>query len=465
MASGFLESLTSGKRFVSAISYYPNRISFGYYAFLYLFENALKADRTILYPLMNYTNAVCSIIMVIPFFYVIRRYWGYTAAIIANLVLISVPIWQQVSIYGHPQTPAVLFVFTGLALLGHRSHLESLNKATGVLFVWDIIVLMAFILSLAMRMDALLMFPLIMACLLLEGRSFRSALLHFILYSVFSVVIYFMVLSRIPENMDTVSVFLQPQAIVVRAIKQFIPSTVLFIKAYPRFLLLTYYLSCLFLLYSGKYYSIVFVLPVVLINYLFYMPSPGDNGRHFHFIAPVVAAGIAILLSKIVEIFRLFRSYGSTLTGALSAFLIFFTVFFVIGKYDGIGYYRNEYSEEQAYNLGKLSEDLIRLGPLDRPVFVVSFARTVLVNMQMMENPIKIIREDDIFYVRTDRNEFVFCKEGEWEDNVMELLEIADLRGKTYWIIDPYNSDINTKPFNTQVPPPHQRIYLHDEKT
>ena len=171
-------------RFESPLLLYANNVSAGYYAFLYLFEDLLKENRSLLFPLMNYTNAVCSILMVIPFFYVIRRYWGFAAAVIANLLLVSIPIWWHLSRYGHPQIPAILFMFIGLALIGYRSYLKSLKSTAGMLFTYDILVITTLIISLTMRMDAILMFPLIFACLLLEGRSYRSALFHFSLYSV-----------------------------------------------------------------------------------------------------------------------------------------------------------------------------------------------------------------------------------------------------------------------------------------
>ena len=457
MATGFLESLSSGKRFESSLLLYANKVSFGYYAFLYLFEDSLKEDGSLLFLLMNYTNAVCSILMVIPFFYVIRRYWGFTAAVIANLLLVFIPLWWQLSRYGHPQIPAVFFMFIGLALLGYRSHLKSLKSTAGILFTCDIFVVTTLIISLTMRMDAILMFPLILGCLLLEGCSFRSALINFSLYSVFSVVIYYLLIYRVPDQYVVGSLFAEFHNI-ARAIREFKHANILFLRAYPPFLLMTFFISCISLLYYRKYTALLFVVPVVLINYIFWIPNPYP-ARHFVYIAPVLSAGIAIWLSKIAEGFILSRVSFTELTGAIGVFLIFLAPYMIVSKFDGITLYRNMYSQNKAYEIGRLSKDLLQLEPLDKPVFVVSMARPVLTNMQIKADSIVVDRKEYIFYyVKTDRNEFVFCKDGDNENQVKELQKRADKHGKTYWVIDPYNTDINNKPFNAHVPPSHIQL-------
>ena len=123
------------------------------------------------------------------------------------------------------------------------------------------------------------------------------------------------------------------------------------------------------------------------------------------------------------------------------------------------------YSEEQAQIMGTLYKDLLQLDSLDKPIFVVSNARPVFLNMQMKAENIKIVRKDHIFYVTTDHNEFVFCKLGDWEKNVIELRNIADQHGEVYWIIDPYNSKVYARHFNAQAPSPHIHIRLHRAET
>jgi hypothetical protein len=120
MANGLLNSSTAGRPSDSPLQY--NRdVPFGYYAMICFYTAILRHNLSLIDPFIRYLNALCAIPRVLPIFIVVKRYWDATAAVVANVQLLFIPAWWNVSLCGHPMTVSILCVFSVLAPLGYRS--------------------------------------------------------------------------------------------------------------------------------------------------------------------------------------------------------------------------------------------------------------------------------------------------------------------------------------------------------
>jgi hypothetical protein len=458
MALGYLDSIMSDRPFDSPFLYGANH-SYGYYAWLYLFSNVIKGDPPFIFTLMNYGNAMCFIVMVVPFFIVVKRYWGLETAIIANGILILIPVWRELSSYGHPQVPAILFMFIGLALLGFRSHLACIDKRQSVVFLFDVIIVGALSLCLMFRLDAIFMFPLILACLILEKYSFKSALYRFVLYSFLSLLIFLLIQTAFPWNhqagegvtgmLDLLWLWHNP----TRFVENFTRGNFTLLGAFTPFLIFLFLVSCVYIIYLRNYLTLYFILPVVLWNYLFWLPNPLP-GRHFLYLAPCFSVGIAIIGDAVVRLVRQFVVENKIMATICTA-VVFLGIFFITVKLDHVPIVENDlqYSNESALRAGQLGLDLQKLETLKKPIFIVADPIPVIVNMLLSGNRLKIWREPSLRLriVDNGRNEFIFCNQGWLENDVIAFRKKSEEFKNFYWVVDPYNPQIFNKRFNTQV--------------
>lgn len=450
MLCGLLDSLNTGTPYANS-TLYARHHSFGYYAWLYLFSDTVRQNPHAAFAVFNYTSTIAAILMVIPLFFVVLRYWGLGAAILSNFILMMIPVWWRMSLYGHPQLIAVFFNFVGLALLCYRQRLASgaLEKAKTIAI--DLLIIASFSLCLANRLDCVLMFPLILAVLIYEGHSFKAAVFRFAAYTVPPVIFFIIGDSALPSAAaSTSSPLVGTFALLWRyhnpakLVENFREANHIFISAYPGFLLFSYLLACFYLIRKRKYSSLLFILPVVLINYVFWLPSPFP-ARHFVYLAPVLAVGIALLLAFIARQAADLISNNKLKTYSV-VFLFFICGYLSTSLIDGIPIFKGVYSPDQAITAGRLGEDLMKMPIVRHPVFVVSDAVPVIVNMQLNSDSIKIATSDHhTLVVNNGKNEFIFCVQG-WNDkNVSNLYEKAEKCDKMEWLVDPYNDFIYNK--------------------
>ena len=459
MALGYLDSIMSDRPFDSPFLYGANH-SYGYYAWLYLFSDVIKANPPFIFTLMNYGNAMCFIVMVVPFFIVVKRYWGLETAIIANGILILMPVWRELSLDGHPQVPAILFMFTGLAFLGFRSHLACIGKRQSMVFLFDVIIVVALSLCLMFRLDAIFMFPLILACLILEKYAFKSALYRFVLYSFLSLLIFLLIQAAFPWNhqggegvtgmLDLLLLWHNP----ARFVENFTRGNFILLRAFTPFLIFLFLVSCVYVIYLRDYLTMYFILPVVLWNYLFWLPNP-IPGRHFLYLAPSFSVGIAVFGDAVVRVVRQFVVENKIMATICTA-VVFLGIFFITVKLDHVPIVENDlqYSNESALRAGQFGLDLQKLEALKKPIFIVADPIPVIVNMLLSGNRMKIWREPSLRLriVDNGRNEFIFCNQGWLENDVIAFRKKSEEFKNFYWVVDPYNPQIFNKPFNTQAP-------------
>jgi hypothetical protein len=362
-----------------------------------------------------------------------------------------IPVWWQMSLYGHPQSIAVFFIFAGLAILCHRSRLASGELAKVKAAVADLIIIAAFSLSVMNRLDCVLMFPLIPAVMVYEGKFVKSSIYRLAAYTLVPIGVFFMGDAYLPEYRALTGGTIGSTFHLVwrwhnptRLVEHFKEANHIFFSAYPGFLIFTFLLACFYLIRTRKMADLFFVLPVVLINYFFWIPSPFP-ARHFVYLAPALAIGVAVLLAFIGRQ-TAFWIRMNKLTAFTGVFLVFICAYLSTSFIDGVPLYRGVYSPAEAIAAGRFGEDLMKIPPMHRPVFVVSDAIPVIVNMQLRSDALKITTSDHhTLLVNNGKNEFIFCIQGWKRKSVSDLYAKAERCDKKAWLVDPYNSDVYSK--------------------
>jgi hypothetical protein len=106
VAVGIIDAVRSGQYLASPLLYGLDK-SFAYFALINLFTPLFREKPETIISVLNYLNAFASILTIIPYYLLVKKYWGMRAAVLANLLLISVPVWRQTSLYSHPMTLAI----------------------------------------------------------------------------------------------------------------------------------------------------------------------------------------------------------------------------------------------------------------------------------------------------------------------------------------------------------------------
>ncbi|BAY79892.1 hypothetical protein NIES25_63800 (plasmid) [Nostoc linckia NIES-25] len=454
MLLGTIDSIAFDKP-LGARKIYGSNISFAYYALLDFFRPLFKADMTLIVPIMNYVNAVFAILMVIPFFFFVRRYWGTLIALLANILLLMLPVWRVTGQYPHPMTGSMVFMFIGLALIGYRSFLNSMSLGWKKLIIWDVLIVTAFALCLMFRLDVILMFPMIPACLLLERYPWKKIVFPSILYSILPLILFKLMQAQLAyiktEEGDGIFEQLLLWNNPARYVDQFVRGTLLFIWSLNPLLCLIFLISCVYLFYKRRYLDIFLILPTVLINYIFWLPNPAP-ARHFIYLSPLVAISIAIFLA---DIFPKVKSYinNKKIGVALAVFLIFSLV--ISNKYS----YSAPLSKQYTYALKRLGTELQQLEPKDKPIFVISDTLPVAAHMQLMSKQTKVKPQQT--NILTD--ESVQAQKKSYFKPKLEyvnILNVENQNNKFIFYIQGFNSKINEiKRFFSETDK-YDRVYL-----
>ncbi|MDZ8183794.1 MAG: hypothetical protein RMX96_02885 [Nostoc sp. ChiSLP02] len=385
MVMGIIDSVISGKPLGSPLLY-GRSISYGYYVLIDIFRPIFQKNFNIIIPITNYISSFSSILIVIPVFYIVKRYWGVTTALLANLLLIFIPVWWSTSLYGHPMIQAVLFMFVGLALIGYRSEVKFSGGSIQKLILLDISIIFAFSLCLMFRLDAALMFLLIPACLLIEGYSFTKAVYHSSVYIIFPIIIFFAIKSQLPEIatgsdgiVEDLIFYHGPD----RMLQNFKTGTVSFIKGCNPLYIFISFISFIYLCFQRDYLALLFVFPTLILNYIFWMPNHYP-ARHFIYMAPVLAIGNAIWLQAAISTVLSFRKNKTIIAFGLS--LISILLVFVS--------YKNSYSppypywQNQTEDNRRLAKNLYNLPSQGQRIFVIADSIPVVLEMQLLSRQV-----------------------------------------------------------------------------
>lgn len=438
MVMGIIDSITTNKPLGSSMLY-GRDVSFAYFLLIDFFRSIFKLNLTQIIPLMNYINALSAIFMVIPFFLLVKRYWGITVALLANVLLMSLPVWRVTSQYAHPMTGAIVFMFIGLALIGYRTFIGSLRVRWSRLILLDVLIIAAFALCVMFRLDAILMFPLIPACLLLEKYSLDKIIVSSAFYIVSPVVIFKVLQSQLPEIVDQKSDSLFDQLLFwnnpTRYLDNFIHGNLIFVWSLSVLLFIIFFLSCIYLVHERNHLSLFFILPTTLLNYIFWLPNPSP-ARHFIYLSPVVAIGIAIFLVDFSP--KLKKIANNRNRGVILAIVLIISL--------SLSYkfsYSAPMSEKYSYAVRDLGNKLQQLEPKNKPIFVVGDTIPAVVQMQLISKDIKvkfertnILTNEDIeaqekyiikpkpininlITVQNENNKFIFYLQG-WKSKITE---------------------------------------------
>ncbi|MBD2532180.1 hypothetical protein H6G97_22385 [Nostoc flagelliforme FACHB-838] len=470
MAMGIIDSIISNKPLGSSMLY-GRDISFAYFGLLNFFTPIFKTNLALIIPFMNYINALSAICMVIPLFFLVKRYWGTSIAILANILLMLLPAWRATSQYAHPMTEAILFMFIGLALISYRSFISSLRLGWNRLILLDVLIIAALALCLMFRLDAILMFPLIPACLLLENYSFKKIVSSSILYSFFPIIIFKVMQSQLPKIIGHKSDGIFEQLLLwnnpARYVDKFVYGNLLFIWGLNPLLCLIFLISCIYLVYKRNYLSLFFILPTVLLNYIFWLPNPAP-ARHFIYLCPVVAISIAIFLADIFPIVKSFVKNNRNIGVTLAVILI--VSLSISYKFS----YPVPMSEKYSHTTRQLGKELQQLEPKGQQIFVVGDTIPAVVQMQLMSKDTKveykrtnILTDDDIkaqeksalkpkpiyisvIVVENQKNKFICYFQG-WKSKINEIkrfLGESDEYNQGYIVlnmIDKYTNKIDVE--------------------
>ncbi|MBE8991069.1 hypothetical protein [Nostoc sp. LEGE 12450] len=471
MVMGIIDSIISNKPLGSSMLY-GRDISFAYFGLLDFFTPIFKTNLALIIPFMNYINALSAICMVIPFFFLVRRYWGTSIAILANILLMSLPAWRATSQYAHPMTEAILFMFIGLALISYRSFISSLRLGLNrLILLLDVLIIAALALCLMFRLDAILMFPLIPACLLLENYAFKKIVSSSILYSFFPIIIFKVMQSQLPKIIGQESDGILAQLLLwnnpARYVDKFVYGNLLFILSLNPLLCLIFLISCIYLVYKRNYLSLFFILPTVLLNYIFWLPNP-NPARHFIYLSPVVAISIAIFLGDIFPIVKSYVKNNRNIGVALAVILI--ASLFISYNFS----YPVPMSEKYSHTTRQLGKQLQQLEPKGKQIIVVGDTIPAIVQMQLMSKDTKveykrtnILTDEDIkaqeesalkpkityiyvIVVENKKNKFICYFQG-WKSKLNEIkrfLEESDEYNQGYIVlnmIDKYTNKIDVE--------------------
>jgi hypothetical protein len=487
MANGFIYSIRNDTPFEGPLLFRLDA-SFGFYALLYLFTPIFKTNLALVIPFMNYINATSAILMVIPFFFVIKRYWGTVTAVSANVLLFFVPVWWNASLYGHPMLPAIFFMFVGLALIGSRSQVAAGQGMFWKLVGLDGLIVIAFFLCLAFRFDALLwLFPLIPCCLWLERYSFKRLVLYSTLYGVLSVMIFLaaqsLVVGGTPQTvaggiggqiLERVLTLNHALAISLPVLGRGILTGSL---AYHPLYLLAFGISCFYLAYQHRYRTLLFILPVFILNFIFWIPNPSP-ARHFIFPTPLLAIGVAIGLSTIPQWVK-YRVAKDRLSSLIPRTLLFVLASLIASELLYLAmrtYYpwQNErpeyfarvpirsifinsfYIEKHFQDAAHFAQALQQLEPKDKPILVIADASPVLLELQLLSQDVRELQSIEktinqsswrLYLLRNERNYFIMpLVKSEKRNELAKLFKEFD---DVYLTIDPtfyvYDNDIIPK--------------------
>ncbi|KJH71004.1 hypothetical protein [Aliterella atlantica] len=471
MVMGIIDSVKSEKPLGSPLLYGRN-ISFVYYALIDIFKPIFKDDFALILPIMNYISSLSAVLMVIPVFFIVRKYWGITTAILANIFLILIPVWWSTSLYGHPMLQAILLMFVGLALIGYRAKLAYVEARSSKLILLDISIVTAFALCLMFRLDALLMFLLIPGCLILERYPLPKIVSQSILYCFLPIVIFLVAKSQLPEittkNSDIVTDLLfyhGPD----RIIDNLIIGTKSFIKACNPLLIFGTALSFIYLNFRRNYATSLFIFPTIIVNYVFWLPNPYP-ARHIIYIAPLLAIANAVFiqanLNKLIALFS-----NKKILAILCSLILFFVV-----KISYTNSYTPPYPywNNQIVTTKQLANILQQLPPKDRRIFVVYDSIPLVVEMQLLDEKVEVAPintsvltdtqlkyyKDDKFLkldskksigllnVRNENNNFVFYNQGWNRNEVTRFFAENDDYNDVYLLIQKLNPEFAINPAN-----------------
>jgi hypothetical protein len=398
VAVGVIDAVRSGQYLASPLLYGIEK-SFAYFALINLFAPLFQEKPETIIPVLNYLNAFASILTVIPYYLLVKRYWGMRAAVLANLLLMSVPVWRQTSLYSHPMTLAMMFMIWGLWLISLGSRQDTCKEALSIKFIClEVCSVAVLALCLMNRLDASIMFLMIPGVFLLKKESVSKIFIHSILYILLPILVFFVFKAGLPvikiEDADKSASFIEQLLFwhnPVRFGDNFIYGSRLFASAFNHLYLLLFTASCVYFWRIRKIKEFLFTFPIVLVNYVFWIPNP-DPARHFIYAVPTFTLAIAIFLDNAYNTLRSSILKKKIIKFSSIALLTCLLILSNIGRYEP-PYYEENLSVQ---DLSLLSKHLQNLEKKDKTILVIGDVIPSILHMQISSPKIRV------FYKQTN---------------------------------------------------------------
>lgn len=379
VAIGIIDSIRSNQYLSSPLLYGVDK-SFAYFAFINLFSPLFKEQPGSIIPFLNYLNAFASIILVIPYYFLIKKYWGINIAILTNIFLMSVPVWRQTSLYGHPMVFAMLMMIFGLFLISIRCRINTTLKNISLEpILLEVSIVSSLALCLMMRLDAVILFLLIPGLLVFENIPYRQIIIRSTIYILLPIIIFFVFKTKLPElsisdvdvnALDASASFFKQLLFwhnLSRFKDNFFYGSRLFLSAFNHLYVLFFICSLIFFWRKRKKKEILFILPLFLFNYLFWLPNP-DPARHFIYAAPIFALAIAIFLKGFVDSLQTLLANKKLIKIAAISSLAFLLVISNFGRYEPPYFLENV----TANDLNRIGKHLQNIKNQENPILVLA---------------------------------------------------------------------------------------------
>jgi hypothetical protein len=304
---------------------YNYNISFAYYYLLELFRDYFIESYENLFIVMNYLSVCFAVFAQVPLYFIVKRYWDSKIAILTCVVFATMPVWWNLSLYGHPMIPSTALFLAGLSLYTTNIFQnKNLSAYKAGLLVLSILIFSA---SLSFRLDTILLFPLLTAIFILNRESIYYSFAKSILIGICSLAIFIFLQNtygaiQAESGLSGFSSVLERMAD-YHNLSRFLDSMkkglISFSFAMGHVYLLLFSAGVIFLAIKKDYKSLFFLLPVSIINLIFWLPNPTPV-RHFVYVAPIIAFGCSLFVFQ-------FGSRYIKITNAKTIILCFFVLF------------------------------------------------------------------------------------------------------------------------------------------
>ena len=468
---GIVDAITHGKPFLGGLMYGQDA-SPGYYAVLQYIIPRFGIDIHNLARALNNIALICSILCLVPLYIIAKSFGGRSTALSAIVLIYTVPVWWSVSEYAHPIWPALLFFLLALALTALRPAFSGLGK-----YFCDGTVTLALAISFSMRMDAVLMAPMMLAFCLDRGRVSFVAVLRLVLCGLAALAVVGILKAVNPNPLlDTSagsvwSLFVEYHNF-SRFVLNFKNAQFSFARAVNPFLLTSFVASVIYMICKRDLRALLLIVPTVAINYLFWIPN--DNTRHFLYLVPALVFGVARVTGDLMDgalsshkITKLCAISGLVFVGISSVLHPIFdgkTIFFEhaplalllitatcqvlserfsrLLRVGGAGMIvfaasitlvsvaqPSRLTMKTLYPLGMgahytgLGKSLLALPPLGKTVLVIADAYPIIAAMQMNASPpiaVALVQNWTMLYVKSEHNDFKFFIQGWRQQDAVE---------------------------------------------
>ena len=440
----------------------------GYYLLLHFLISAFGIDVHHLIGALNALALVCSLLCLVPLFVAVRAIGGEAAALAALALIYLVPVWRSVAEYAHPEWLAVLFYLTALALAAVRPQLSRLGRP-----ICDIGIALSLAVAFSMRLDAVLMAPMMLAFCVEGGRFAIASCIRLLACGSVALAGFIGLAALHPDPAlaqqgqsvwQLFAAFHAPG----RFLSEFKTALFSFATGVNPFLLVAYLASVLYILARREQRALLMSVPTVALGYIFWIPNA--NPRHYLFLAPAFISALAWTAGDMIEqgieparvrglhvsllilalgvdaaLSPLLRGRFLLFEAGLLAILLLVATLPVLREavprfaavasaglivtaglalFIGVTHrarlaMRNQFPPRMAPHYMQLARPLLDLPALGQPVLVIADAYPIIAAMQLSSpRPLSIVprRSFTLLQVTTDRNDFQFYVQG-WDQS------------------------------------------------